>query len=102
MAASQRFVQVGSAGGEHPDGLIEVAVGGGLGDSQALPDQRDVAALPEPHQREHGLISAAQRPGVGPSTAGNALGGQQLSQERHQLGGHVEHGRIGDHVEPFA
>jgi len=88
-------------GGEHADGLVEVAVGGGLGDPQALPDQRYVTALPEPHQREHGLIGAAQRPAAGPGATVDPLGAQQGGEELRQFGGHVEHGRIGDHVEPF-
>jgi hypothetical protein len=102
VAAGQRVVQVGGAGGEHADGLVEVAVGGGLGDPQAPAGQRDFAALPEPHQREHRVVGAAQRPGPGPGAAGEALGGEQLGYERHQLAGHIEHDRIGDHVEPFA
>jgi hypothetical protein len=99
-AVLQRLVQIRGLGLQHVDGLVEIAVGGGLGDAQAAADQRDVAALTEPHQREQGLLAAAQRPGAGAGTPGAAFVGEQPGQEGHQLAGHVEHGRIGDHVEP--
>lgn len=55
---------------------------------------------PEPGQSEQGLIEAGQTPGAVRCPAAAAFVAQQSCDVADQFTGDVEHGRIGDHVEP--
>ena len=93
-------MQVGRLGGEDLDALGQVSVRGRPRYSEPGPQQGFVLALAEPDQNENGLVEAGQRPRARACTEGAALGGQQSRQVAHQFLGHVEHGTIGNHVEP--
>src|SRR5215211_2082935 len=53
-----------------------------------------------PHQDEQRLLPAGQRPGSPPGAPCAALGTQPRRHVADQFSGDVEHGTIGNHVEP--
>lgn len=101
VGADQRAVEVGRGRGQHADALVHVAVGGGGGDPVVARELVHPGAVAKPMQHQHRLPVAAQRP---PSPPGAQVGPPLLQQRRHRGGhfaGDVEHGTIGDHVEPL-
>jgi hypothetical protein len=70
--------------------------------TRSSPEPNSVIAdtLAEPHQHEKGLVEAGERPGSASRAAGASFGGQQAGEVAHEFPGHVEHGTIGNHVEP--
>ena len=90
----------GAPGCQHPDGFVQVPVGGGLGDPEAVAEPGDIGTVPEPGQGEDCLFPAGQRSRPAPGADLAAVIGQQVREERGQLDGHVEHDTIGQHAEP--
>jgi hypothetical protein len=97
----QGLMEVGSLVGEHVDGLVEVAVGGGLGDPERMAVAGDLRPVPEPRDHEHRLEPAGQRPAAFSRPAGFTFLAQQSGDVADEFQRDVEHGRISDHVEPF-
>ena len=97
----QLLLQPRRAGREHVDGLVQVAVSGGLRQPEAAAEPRDVPFVPEPGQGEQRLPVAAQPAGSLPRADLAAVTGQQAGNEPDQVPGHVEHDTIGDHAEPL-
>jgi hypothetical protein len=87
--------------GQHLDDLIQVAVGGGLGQAEPGAQPRDAHLVPEPGQPEQRLPVAAQPAGVFPGPDLAAAGSQQPGNEHDQGNRNIESGTIGDHAEPF-
>lgn len=98
--AVQCLVEAGGLAGQDVDDLVQVAVGGGLGEPECDAVQADVGLGAEPGQGEQGLIEAGQAPGALRCAPAAALPVEQAADIAEQFTGDVEHGRIGDHVEP--
>ena len=92
----QGLVQVRGLRGEHPEGLVAVAVGRRAGHPEPGTDHRDLALGTHPHQHQQRLAEAGQQAGSLTGAADAALGAQQLGQLADQFTGDIEHGTIRD------
>lgn len=97
---TQSDVQVGRLGGEHRDALVAVAVRRRPGDTEAGCQQGHVLTFAKPDEHHQGLVEAGQRPSATASAAGPALCVQQPREMLHEFPRDVDHGTIGNHVEP--
>jgi hypothetical protein len=73
----------------------EKAQNPGYGGGSSTDQLRRVSA------RDEGLFPAGQGPGTAVDAACGTFGVEQSGQKADQFPRHVEHGRIGDHVESF-
>ncbi|GAA5179076.1 hypothetical protein GCM10023322_07970 [Rugosimonospora acidiphila] len=78
-------VQVRGERGEHVDALVQVVVGGALGDPVVGGELADTGVVREPAQHKHRLRERAQCPGVAPGADLGAMLLQQPGQEPHGL-----------------
>ena len=91
----------GRAGGQHRHGLVQVPVGGGLGNLEAPAEPGDIGPVPEPRQGEDGLVPAGQCPAAARGADLPPPGQQQLRDVPDQFHGNAGHDTIGDHAEPL-
>lgn len=89
------------AGGEHATGLVEVAVGDGLGDPQVLAGQRHARDARGTTPARTAPASRSSVPWSRPGCRGRGAHRPTARQEPDQFPGDVEDGRISEHVEPF-
>ncbi len=94
----EHLVQVGGSVGEHVDALVQVAVAGGLRDAGVAGQGGHVDVLAEPAQDQDGLIAGGGGAGADASAAAAAFGDQQIGEQDGGGLGHVERGRVSDHV----
>ncbi|GHG24562.1 hypothetical protein Shyd_86250 [Streptomyces hydrogenans] len=86
------FLETGCPAGQHVQGLVDVAPGGGLGYPETGPELRERLVLPQVHQREKRLLEAAELAPAG--VAGLAVLVQQPGDMLDELMRDIEHGRI--------
>jgi hypothetical protein len=102
LRARERVVEVRGFGGEDVDHLVDVVVRGGLGQSEASPQVRDIAFPPKPCESEDGLPERREGPSAFSGPPGPPVGGQESGDEPDEFPGDVEDGTIGSHAESFA
>jgi len=95
----QDLVEIGCLGCEDVDGLVEVAVAGGLRDPGVAGQTVHAAALAEPAQHHDRLAERAQRAGALRCPQRPAVGGEQTGKVFHDVARDVERGNIGDQRE---
>ena len=81
--------------GDHPQGLMQIPVGGGPAHLRVAGQGGQGGARHHPPQQEHRLNPAGGRPLPGPHVMGPAVGGQPQADGVGDGLGNVESGRIG-------
>jgi hypothetical protein len=98
LAGLKDPVQIRCLGGEHVDALVQVAVAGGQRDPSVGGEHPHVGVLAKPAQHQDRLVSGRGGAGADAGAPAPSFGDQQFGQQRGDFGGHVERGRVGDHV----
>jgi hypothetical protein len=94
----KHLVQVRRLGGEHIDALVQIAVAGGQRNPGVGGEHPHIGVLAEPAQHQHRLGRAGRGTGANAGAPAQPFSDQQLGQQRRGVGGHVQRGRVGDHV----
>ena len=98
LAGLKDLVQVRCLGGEDVDAFVQVAVAGGQGDPAVGGEHLHVGVLAEPAQHQHRLIPGRRGAGAHAGASAQSFGDQQVGQQQGGFSGHVQRGRVGDHV----
>lgn len=101
VRGGQDLVQLRCLAGEHVDVLVQVAVGGGLGEAVIAGQVGDPARVAEPAQDELGLSPGRAGPLGRPEIVGPAMPVQQTGEEGQSFDRHVTDGRVGENVGPL-
>jgi len=92
---------LGGSLGDHLQGLVQVAVAGGLRDPGVAGQGPHIGALLEPPQHQDGLTPGRAGPLMRADVVGATVSGQPAADGAHSGDGDVESGTIGQHAEPF-
>ena len=92
---------LGGSLGDHLQGLVQVAVAGGLPDPGVAGQGPHIGAVLEPPQHQDGLAPGRAGPLMRADVVGATVSGQPAADGAHSGNGDVESGTIGQHAEPF-
>ena len=97
-AGREHLVQIRGLGSEHIDALVQIAVAGGRRHFGVPGQGGHAGVFAEPAQDQHRLDAGGGGAGTDTGAAAAAFGDQQIGEQDGGGLGHVERGRVSDHV----